>query len=178
MAAAWIEQLAASDLRPASAVPFVRLRGYPVALGVRQQQRTLDLLRELQLMSLDREHGPESSPSTARLTAFADRMFATFGAELEAPREELERAFDAGEPHTELRYPLTAERVSGILAYARLMEEADELCRRGLLISLEPDDEVYALRRWTVEEFVRQFRGLPPRPWPGLTARPEPAPGR
>jgi hypothetical protein len=167
VATSWIEDLESYGVRSSPAAPFVRLSDYPVALGVRQQQRTLELMRELQLLSLDEQSRSGASGAPDRLVDFAERMFAAFGAELEAPREDLERAFETGEPSTELHYPLTADRVAQILDYARLMEEADELCREQLLINLEPDDEVYALRRWTVEEFVRQFHGLPPRPWPG-----------
>ena len=55
-----------------------------------------------------------------------------------------------------------------MLTYARLMEEADAFCAAGEVISLAPDAEVYALRRWTVEEFLRQYHGAAPRPWPGI----------
>jgi hypothetical protein len=53
------------------------------------------------------------------------------------------------------------------------MEQADEFCRAGLFMNLAPDHEVYALRRWIVEEFVRQYAGLAPRPW---VAQPPPHP--
>jgi hypothetical protein len=49
------------------------------------------------------------------------------------------------------------------------MEEADSYSREARLMALAPTPDLYALRRWTVEEFVRQYDGLPPRPW--TTAR-------
>ena len=104
----------------------------------------------------------------ARLIAFATSMSATYGPALSAPRDELERAHEAGEQRTEVRYPLRQDSAAQMLTYARLMEEADAFCASGEVISLAPDAEVYALRRWTVEEFLRQYHGADPRPWPGL----------
>jgi hypothetical protein len=75
----------------------------------------------------------------------------------------------AGEEHTTLRYPLVAESRTVLLYYARTMEEADSYSREARLMALAPTPDLYALRRWTVEEFVRQYDGLPPRPW--TTAR-------
>ena len=95
-------------------------------------------------------------------------MSATYGPALSAPRDELERAHEAREQRTEVQYPLRQDSAAQMLTYARLMEEADAICAAGEVISLAPDAEVYALRRWTVEEFLRQYHGADPRPWPGL----------
>ena len=166
MAPAWLDHLEALPYRAEPAAAEVRLYEYPVALGIRQQMRTADLMREFQLLTLDGKHGPGGGHTPDLLLHFAGTMYESFGAELEAPRLELDRAHAAGDPSTELRYPLTPESPTQILAYARLMEDADAFCASGLLIYVDPDPEVYALRRWTVEEFLRQFHGSEPRPWP------------
>jgi len=54
---------------------------------------------------------------------------------------------------------------TAVLDYARMVETIDDYCRRAALMTLAPTADVYALRRWTVEELVRQFDGLAPRPW-------------
>ena len=58
-----------------------------------------------------------------------------------------------------------------MLTYARLMEAADAFCAAGEVISLAPDAEVYALRRWTVEEFSGSTTGPFPGPGPGPAVR-------
>jgi hypothetical protein len=165
-AADWIDELERLPVGEQPAAPEVRLVGYPVQLGVRQQNRTADLLRELQLIELDAGQHPAHSSTPARLMTFASALYDTFGPALEEPREELDRAFAAGVATIEQRYPLTTGSRAAMLSYARLMEQGDEFCRTGLVMNLAPDPEVYALRRWTVEEFVRQYAGEAPRPWP------------
>lgn len=167
--AAWIDRLEALPFREAPAVPEVRLIDYPVALGIRQQQRTADLMRECQIIELDGQvTGHLADYSTPELlSTFATAIYEQFGPELERPRADLEAAFEQGRTTIEQRYPLFPESPVAMLHYARLMEDADAFCRAGLLISLQPDPEVYALRRWTVEEFVLQFHGAAARPWAG-----------
>jgi hypothetical protein len=165
--AGWIDELERLPAGEQPAAPEVRLVDYPVRLGVRQQNRTADLMRELQLIELDANHGPDSASTPNRLLSFATDLYDAFGPALEEPRLQLERAFAAGVPSIEQSYPLVPGSRTTMIRYARLMERADEFCRVGLVMNLAPDPEVYALRRWTVEEFVRQYAGLAPRPWTG-----------
>ena len=168
VAPTWLDELEALPDRTAPAADTVRLLDYPVTLGIRQEERTLELVRELQLIALDSRADTQASSVHAGLVAFATEMSGTYGPALAAPRAELERAHEAGEQRTELRYPLRPGSAARMLTYARLMEEADAFCAAGEVISLAPDAEVYALRRWTVEEFLRQYHGAAPRPWPGI----------
>ena len=46
--------------------------------------------------------------------------------------------------------------------YLELLEQADELCRTGVLLTPEPPAHVKALRRWFVEEMVAQLRAPDP----------------
>jgi hypothetical protein len=168
VAATWLDELEALPERAAPAADVVRLIDYPVALGIRQEERTIELVRELQLIALDSRADAQAPSVHARLVAFATAVSGTYGPALAAPRAELERAHEAGEQRTEVQYPLRQESAGQMLTYARLMEEADAFCAAGEVISLAPDAEVYALRRWTVEEFLRQYHGAAPRPWPGI----------
>jgi hypothetical protein len=169
--AAWIDELERLPVGDRPAAPEVRLLDYPVQLGVRQQTRTADLMRELQLIELDTERQPSATSTPERLLAFATDLYDAFGPALEQPREELESAFAGGVAAIEQRYPLVPASRATMLIYARLMERADEFSRSGLVMSLAPDPEIYALRRWTVEEFVRQYAGLAPRSWPAVHGR-------
>jgi hypothetical protein len=105
-------------------------------------------------------------PVLARLELLAEELMARYGPDLTEPSPELRRAISAHEATTTLRYPLFPVTRAIILDYARMMEGIDASCRDAALMTLQPSPEIYALRRWTVEEFVRQYDGLDPRPWP------------
>jgi hypothetical protein len=160
----WIEALDRPDAPVGPAGAAAVLVDYPVALGGVMNERTVDLLRELQLMT---SHGsPHADQGVVReLQDLAAYVTAVWGDRLAEPNIELRRALETGVATTNLEYPMTPGGRRGVLNYARMMETIDDYCRRAALMTLPPEPDVYALRRWTVEEFVRQFDGLAPRPW-------------
>ena len=100
-----------------------------------------------------------------RLLALAEGITATYGAQLDPAETELDRAAAAGEDTTVLRYELLPVSREVVLQYAVAMAEVDAFCEQAALITLATSPEMLELRRWTVEEFVRQYDGAPPRPW-------------
>jgi hypothetical protein len=158
----WIEALDRPDAPVDPASDVAVLKGYPVALGGAMNERTVDLLRELQLMT---SAGEAERAVASELRALAVYTTTSWADRLSEPNVELRRALEAGEASADLEYPMVTGMRSSVLDYARMMETIDDYCRRAALMTLEPTAEVYALRRWTVEEFVRQYDGLAPRPW-------------
>lgn len=49
--------------------------------------------------------------------------------------------------------------------FLRTMDETDEWCKRGELLTLASPPDQRALRRWFFGEIERQVRGAPPLPW-------------
>lgn len=166
----WLAALHADDPASSPARAEAVLEGYPVRLGVQQQADSAALIREFQLITLDADHRTSAAGAPAELLDFARMMDEQYAAALAGPREELERAYRAGEPSTTLRYPLLPESRRIVLAYAHIMERADAFCRSGALIHLGTTPALLVLRRWVVEEFVHQYDGAAPRPWPGVPA--------
>jgi hypothetical protein len=166
----WLRALERADVRESPASDQVVLLGYPVALGRLQYEWTSDLLREFQLILHGAEQHGEVPPVLRRLLTFADEITTKYGVQMAEPEAELDRAFAAGEECTVLRYPLFPVSRGILLDFARTMEEADAYCREAALITLAPSPELYALRRWIVEEFIRQYDGAPPRSWRDVTA--------
>jgi hypothetical protein len=160
----WIEALERPGAPVDPAARSAVLLGYPVALGGAMNERTVDLLRELQLMTSDGgselDHGVDPA-----LRALAVSTTTSWGNRLAEPNIVLRHALEAGLASTDLEYPMAAGMRAMVLDYARMMETIDDYCRRAALMTLAPTADVYALRRWTVEEFVRQYDGLAPRPW-------------
>ena len=161
----WIRVLERADAPSEPQAPEAVLLSYPVALGAAQSERSQDLLREFQLMAAAGAHEGASS-ALARLELLAEELMAKYGPDLAEPPAELRHAIRAHEATTVLRYPLFPITRSIILDYARMMEGIDASCRDAAMMTLQPSSELYALRRWTVEEFVRQYDGRDPRPWP------------
>jgi anti-anti-sigma factor len=58
-----------------------------------------------------------------------------------------------------------------------MLDEVDDYCRDGDLVSLVTPPEAVAYRRWFLDEFIRQLRDdADPRPWPGFEAGTEEEP--
>ncbi len=161
----WIDALSRPDAPSHPIAEDALLVDYPVALGCRQREEVAGLLRELQLVVIGSRR-PETEMSVPlRLLALAEGITATYGAQLDPAEAEMDRAAAAGEDTTVLRYQLLPVSREVVLQYAVAMAEVDEFCRRAALITLATAPVMLELRRWTVEEFVRQYDGEPPRPW-------------
>jgi len=168
----WIDALDRPDAPTEPAVQMAVLLDYPVALGGEMNERTVEVLRELRLMTSGGSPasiGTVASPAHAADLGGIDRLahyaLDAWADDISEPSRELRRALEHGEPTTVLRYQTQPGGRSTVLDYARMMETLDDYCRRAVLMTLAPRAEVYALRRWTVEQYVAQFDGEPPQPW-------------
>ena len=64
-----------------------------------------------------------------------------------------------------LQVPASAGPVG--LSLDGMLDETDEFCREGKLLTLEPPDDVIAFHRWYLAELSAQLEGAEPRPWSG-----------
>jgi len=164
----WLQALERPDPPGQPAVPEVTLEGYPVDLGWRYREHMAEMLRELRLIVVAAREARDEPPQVPqRLLALADELVERYAADMAHPAELLEKAVVDGTDRIDLRYPLLPESRTVLLEYARTMEEVDAFSWSESMITVAPDDRVYALRRWIVEEFVHQYDGRPPRRWPG-----------
>jgi hypothetical protein len=143
-------------------VEVIRLVDYPVALGIRQYEESLDLVREFQLIDLDQN---ATSEAPQDLLALAADVLHRFGPMITAMNEKREQAFRAGIEYIQLEYPVFPQIREIAVEVVRVMAQADDYCRSGALMHLESTPELRALRRWSVEEIVRQYAGQKARPW-------------
>jgi hypothetical protein len=56
---------------------------------------------------------------------------------------------------------------SAATALGEMLDEADEFCRAGDLLTLAAPDDSVEFRRWYLGEIVGQLAGRAPTPWPG-----------
>ena len=138
----------------------VHILGLPIDVYGRASEHNDELLREFALIREDRtDHVP------SRLLTLIDQLQARFGAFTQGPTSVIHDALARGEATIDLRYDVPAEAGQAALHLAGLLDEADDFCRAGDLLTLAANAEAVAFRRWFLEEFVRQIDGRPPRPW-------------
>lgn len=142
----------------------VELRRIPLELYARSRQHSEELQREFALIRLGHDVGEDSVPN--RLLGLVNTLRGRFS-EFAAPSQaDLENARRRGESHADVVFTVPQEAAPAAEALERLLDEADEFCRSGDLLTLGAPAEVVAFRTWFLGEFVRQAGGEPPRPWP------------
>ncbi|WP_133411991.1 ATP-binding protein [Vallicoccus soli] len=163
----------APGARPEDGEVRLRLLHAPVALWARSEAHRAELLREFRLLAAAGEG--ESAEPAGRLVHVLPTTFARYQPLAEAVDRARAGAAREGSPWTDAAYDVPPEAVEElVLALPRvlaLLEEADELCRRGTdLLTLAAPPQVAAFRRWYVHELVGQLRGGPAHPWTGPAA--------
>jgi anti-sigma B factor antagonist len=140
----------------------VRLLGVPVGIHQRAREQRETLRRELAFV----EHASDPEGAPARLHELARILEARYGA-LTAPQQaRLDAAVAAGESTVDLDYQLPLEVADACDELEAVLEELDEFCREGDLLTLVTSEEARVYRRWHLDEVREQLReGRPPRPW-------------
>ena len=147
----------------------VRLLDVSLAAYRRTSEHQDELLREFALITEGRrEEAPVSGPADvpARLLAVIEDLTARFAAFTSDTTAALRRALDRGDEQVDLVYRVPPEVGPAAEQFDRLLDETDEYCRAGDLLTLAAPADVAAFRKWFLEQFVAQAAGAPPTPWP------------
>jgi anti-sigma regulatory factor (Ser/Thr protein kinase) len=145
----------------------VRFVGVPVAGYLELQAHNDALFRELELISIELE-GDDAAEVAAPLADLVDQLYRRFRGQRDSYRDVVAAARAAGRPTVELTTTATAPAVAGAHGYLALLEQADDLCRAGILLTPEPSPAVQALRRWFVDQMAAQvLHNTTPTPPPG-----------
>jgi hypothetical protein len=154
-----IETQATSSLPPGWVL--VRLAGCPVELSLRQDQHLDELVRELQLLAVNRgdSHSREiasqisallASPAHARLTG----------------RRIAEQARSQGLSVVDIDMAMPREFSHLVQQLEAAVSRADLLCEQDELLALASPPELRELRAWMTHQIVAQAeRGEAPLPW-------------
>ncbi len=148
-----------SDVRPL--VPIC-LRAVPVEVHRRAAEHQEGLRRELSFV----EHAQAADAVPARLQALTAELAERYGGLTQAQTERMTAAMESGEESIDLEYDLPADVADAALHLAELLDELDQFCRDGDLLTLVTPPDLLAYRRWFLGEFVAQVReGRAPQPW-------------
>lgn len=141
------------------------LRDYPLRLWAQQQEHTEELLREFALLLIGEQ--TLDHPAPARLVALAEMFASRFGPLLDQLNATRQAALDAGRDRMDSAVPLVAGTAELMADVRQVLEDVDDFCRRGRLLSLERPPEQVALFAWTHAELLAQLDGADPTPWSG-----------
>ena len=139
----------------------VAIVGLPIELQRRVAEHHDELMREFALILARR---PDHRVP-ARLLELVAELNARFGAFTAGTQSELAAADRRGDETVDLVYRVPPEVSLAAVRLGRLLDEADDYCRAGDLLTLATPAELLDFRRWFLEEFVRQSSGGPARPW-------------
>lgn len=142
------------------ALVTVRIVGLPVGVQLRAAEHGDELMREFALMS---SVGPAGVP--ARLTALVEELRRRFSGFTLQPEQELADAVARGADTVDLEYVVPAAAADAAAVLDALLDEADEFCRAGDLLTLATPPDAVAYRRWFLSEFSRQAAGEAPTAW-------------
>lgn len=151
----------------------VRLVSYPLRLGARASEHYEGVFRELALLAASRDIAPSSGP--ARLVGLVEAIGRRHALDDEHEQQR-DEALARGETSIELNLSVPASVASVAPRLDALLDETDDLCRDGTLLTLQAAEDVLAFRRWYLGELAGQLGGRPAVPWPGGAARSPPDP--
>jgi anti-sigma regulatory factor (Ser/Thr protein kinase) len=142
----------------------VRFPGVPVDGYLELQAHNDALFRELELVSIELE-GDDGARVAAPLADLVDQLYRRFRGARDSYRDAVAAAQARGEPTVDLETTAPPAAASGARGYLALLEQADELCRTGILLTPEPSPHLKALRRWFVDQMAAQLlHGATPTP--------------
>jgi len=140
---------------------LVRLAGCPVELSLRQDEHLDELVRELQLISADRDN----SSSQALAAQIQDLLISPAHARFTG-RRLAEQALAEGRDTVEVEMAMPHEFSEMVERLQQAVTAADELCERMQLLTLASPPEIRELRAWMTHELVAQIeRGARPVAW-------------
>ncbi len=140
---------------------LVRLAGCPVELSLRQDEHLDELVRELQLISADRDN----SRSRALAAQIQDLLISPAHARFTG-RRLAEQAAAQGRDVVDIDMAMPHEFGPMVQRLQEAVMAADALCEQMELLTVASPPELRALRTWMAGELVAQIEhGVPPVSW-------------
>ncbi len=147
----------------------IRFVGAPVALMQSVRLHLEALTREFQLIEFSEVDASSPPVRLLELTTRMRRQYDRFG--FATSRGELADAVDRGSDTIDLELVVPPNAGGAAQLFLTTLDECDEWCERGELLTLASPPEQRAFRRWFFGEIERQVSGDPPRPWADAVSR-------
>ena len=138
----------------------VRLLELPIPLLAEAQQHGEELQREFTHVAATESH---SVP--ARLLALSEQLRGQYGSFTDPVQEEIDAAIARGDEAIDVTFEVPAAVGDAAEQLWSLLEEVDEYCRTGDLLTLAPSEDSLRLRGWYLSQFIDQTNGGQPVPF-------------
>lgn len=143
------------------------LRDFPLRVWARSRQHNDEVLREFTLMLDGERTGQASHHAPRALLELADMFTHSFGPVLDPMYAARDRALREGRDRMDSEVALVAGTPELLARVREVLDDVDDYCRNGDLLTLERSPESRRLFDWTAAELVTQYSGGDPSPWPG-----------
>jgi hypothetical protein len=140
----------------------VRILRFPVPLFERSRRHMEELTREFQFIAKG-----DTAGTPARLIALVERVGTRFAGLNDTAASRVEDALKRGEEQVDVVYRVPRAASDACAELNAMLDEADDFCRHGELLTLATPGDQVAFRRWFLDEFVTQLAGGAPTAWPG-----------
>ena len=141
----------------------VVLRSFPLDVFSEARNHSEALLREFAFIV---DGGGDNTELPRRLLDIVNRVRAR-GAGLNPGAERaIEGARDRGDKSVDFELVVPARMAAGAMEFAALLDEIDDYCQSGELLTLATPPEIREFRRWYLHEMARQADGDAPTSWP------------
>lgn len=148
----------------------VHLLQVPLDVHAKTVQWHEDLMREFTLIRISESRGGEAGGDgasvPARLLALVAELRGSYASFTDPGTQQLEDARRRGETVADVTYTVPTTVADEVRHFDGLLDEADEFCRSGDLLTLAASPELATFRRWFLGEFTRQLGGEEPTSWP------------
>jgi anti-sigma regulatory factor (Ser/Thr protein kinase) len=142
----------------------VRFLGMPPSLFLHLRNHFYELARELRLLDLAE---PGQHPLAAELVEVFLRVESERRRALGTDR--IDEAMELGVDTVDLEYQVPFTAPETMRRAGELLERLYETDDSSMLLTAKPPEEVIALQRWYIDQFVKQGHGEAPTPWQGPT---------
>ncbi len=153
---------------PVSDLVHVRLLGFPLDVYSRASEHHEELMREFQLLAIRPPDGGHEVPR--RLIQLVQEVNDRYAGTTDMPNKQRDEALARGERRVDLDYEVPTTITEDVVRVGQLLDEADEYCRQGELLTLATPPEYVRFRRWLFGEFGRQLQGEEPLAWDAFPA--------
>jgi hypothetical protein len=142
----------------------VVLSAVPVDRFVALQRHIDEIFRELQVISAG---GEAEKPVEPELAEVMGRLLTEYAEARTSSWAQAEQAINQGRERADVVVDLVPEAADWLREFNGLLDRINQLSRDGRLLALPEPAEQTNLRRWVVDETVRQLtEGSEPRPCP------------
>ena len=138
----------------------IHLVGVPLELLAREQERSDELAREFTYVAAS-----DSDEAPARLLALSQHLQGRYGRYMQAVEPEITAALERGDEFVDISFAVPREVSATASQLWALLDEADEFCRRGELLTLATPRDIVQFRRWYLSQVIDQARGAEPVTW-------------